>query len=106
MIHSSLVTHRRDLSCHVGEEKQKGLTVVQDPASLEGLSPLTASHAREGGNENCPGTGKDVSDLTVASRGRISSVLSLAVRRGIWICSCGRNEPCPWAFIFLDGENW
>lgn len=38
-----------------GEEEQKGLTVVQDPVCLEGLSPLTASHAREGGNENAPG---------------------------------------------------
>jgi len=54
MIHASLVTHREDLR-HAGkEEQQKGLTIVQDPVCLEGLSPLTASHAREGGNENAP----------------------------------------------------
>lgn len=55
MIHASLVTHREDLR-HAGkEEQQKGLTIVQDPVCLEGLSPLTASHAREGENENAPG---------------------------------------------------
>lgn len=54
VIHASLVTHREDLR-HAGEEEQKGLTVVQDPVCPEGLSPLTASHAREGGNENAPG---------------------------------------------------
>lgn len=33
--------HREDLR-HAGKEEQKGLTVVQDPVCLEGLSPLTA----------------------------------------------------------------
>lgn len=41
MIHSSLMIHREDLR-HAGKEEQKGLTVVQDPVCLEGLSPLTA----------------------------------------------------------------
>lgn len=91
MIHASLVTHCGDLG-RAQEEEQKGLTVVQNPVSLEGLSPLTASYAREGGNENASGAEKDVSDLAARFHRKDFAVLLLAARLDIWTRFCDKNN--------------
>lgn len=94
MIHASLVTHCGDLG-RAQEEKQKGLTVVQNPVSLEDLSPLTASYAREGGNENASGAGKDVSDLAARFHRKDPTVVPLlAARLDIWTRFRGKNNIC------------